>query len=267
MIERTIAGRAETPAGRRPRWLASVSVSDEERPSGLTAALVLLPVVVVLYLALLLDDDVVSWMLREEHPVELLGALSLLAAGIACLVLWLRVRRRGDWPLLRRASLLVLTAVFVFGFGEEISWGQRIFGWGTPASLDEANAQDETNIHNLGALGGWLDMDRLFQVFWLVIGVVIPLLALWPRPRRFLRRVVPILPVALAALFVLNQVLTRSFHWLFSHNPELWNSTAFRFEHGIFETKETVSCLLLATGFWLLVWRDRVSHDRSPPAP
>jgi hypothetical protein len=32
---------------------------------------------------------------------------------------------------------------------EEMSWGQMIFNWGTPATLNEHNVQHETNIHNL----------------------------------------------------------------------------------------------------------------------
>ena len=33
--------------------------------------------------------------------------------------------------------------------GEELSWGQWIFGWETPEDLAEINLQDETNLHNL----------------------------------------------------------------------------------------------------------------------
>jgi hypothetical protein len=166
---------------------------------------------------------------------------------------------RGDehWPPLRRLCLLGLTVVFFFGFGEEISWGQRIFGWGTPESLQTANTQDETNLHNLGFFSGALNMDTMFQLFWLVIGVIIPVMALWAAPRRFFQRWVPIFAVALAPLFVLNQVLTRSFHTLFTHDPGLYNSTGFTFNHSIFETKESVASLLLATGIWLLVLHRR----------
>jgi len=32
---------------------------------------------------------------------------------------------------------------------EEISWGQRLFGWGTPAALEEINFQGETTLHNV----------------------------------------------------------------------------------------------------------------------
>jgi hypothetical protein len=32
---------------------------------------------------------------------------------------------------------------------EEISWGQRIFGWNTPDALSAINYQNETTIHNI----------------------------------------------------------------------------------------------------------------------
>ena len=43
--------------------------------------------------------------------------------------------------------------VLLFGMGEEISWGQRVFGIETPEFLAEANAQKETNLHNLVVKG------------------------------------------------------------------------------------------------------------------
>jgi len=51
-------------------------------------------------------------------------------------------RRRNVW-------FLLLALLFFFGGGEEISWGQRIFGWDTPQAFEQANVQRETNIHNL----------------------------------------------------------------------------------------------------------------------
>jgi hypothetical protein len=249
---------ASEPSPKRLRFIAP---SAAERPSGSAAALVLLVVVPLLYLTLLLGDATFSWLIREEHPIEGLGALSLLASSIACFVLWRRVRDDDRWPALRRLSLLALAVLFLFGFGEEISWGQRILGLETPESLQAANAQNETNVHNLQAFGGVLDMDGLFQLFWLMMGVVIPVLALWRVARRPLERLIPILPLALAPLFVLNQLLTRGFYEMLSANPDLYHSTRFGFEHGIFEIKETVSCLLLATGFWVLVLRQKRAPD------
>ena len=252
---------APRPAPRRRDALAALWRADDERSSGWGAALVLLVFIPLVYASLLLDGDTFTWLIREEHPIEGLGALSLLAASVACFLLWRRVRGDARWPALRRASLLALALLFFFGFGEEISWGQRLLGLETPQSFQEVNAQHETNVHNLKLFSGALDMDELFQLFWLVMGVIVPVLALWRTPRRRLERLLPILPVALAPLFLLNQALTRGFHELLSTHPELYGSQ-FSYEHGIFEIKETVSSLLLATGFCLLLLRDRAERDR-----
>ena len=249
---------AETPTGdgsqagsSTPDGANAEDRSRRGRPPGLRLALVLFVVILLVYLSLLLDDPTVSWLLREEHPIELAGALSLFASAVACVVLWRRCDSGS--PRLLRLSLLALAVLFVFGAGEEISWGERILGFEAPEAIQDVNAQDETTLHNLDALQGWLEIDRLFQVFWLVMGVVIPVAALWAAPRRFLERLVPILPVALAGLFVLNQILTRVMDAVFTRDPSLWRSAVFDPDHGVFEVKETVSCLLLAAGFWILV--------------
>lgn len=219
-------------------------------------AAVLAACVPLLYLTLLLDDRTFTWLIREEHPIELLGALSLLAGAIACFVLWRRVGSDPGWPFLRRLSLIVLAVLFFFGFGEEVSWGQRVLGFGTPESIADANRQGEVNLHNVGAFGS---VNLLFQLFWLFVGVVIPLLALWRPAQARLQRALPILPVVLAPVFVLNQLLTRGFAQLLSREPDLYHSSAYSAAHGIVEIKESLASLLLAVGFWLLVY----AHWRS----
>lgn len=44
---------------------------------------------------------------------------------------------------------LVYAAMFFLASGEEISWGQRIFGWESGEFFVENNKQTETNFHNL----------------------------------------------------------------------------------------------------------------------
>jgi hypothetical protein len=209
---------------------------------------------VLLYLTLLLDDATFTWLIREEHPIELLGALSLLAASVLCALAWRRARHDPGWAPLARLALLALVPLFFFAFGEEVSWGQRIFGIDTPGGLREANRQDELNLHNVKALGG---VNTLFQVFWVVMGVLVPVAAWWRPTRDLVRRLVPVLPLALAPLFILNQLLTRGFDELLSRRPDLYHSSAFPADHGIVEIKETVACVLLAVGFWLLLGRIR----------
>ena len=91
-------------------------------------------------------SDLKSYLRRisEGSLVEWLGFLLLLAA--ACL-LWkaaVQASSNGLKLLIRSGSV----GLFVLSM-EEMSWGQMIFNWGTPATLNEYNVQHETNIHNL----------------------------------------------------------------------------------------------------------------------
>ena len=53
----------------------------------------------------------------------------------------------------KNIGIVLFSIIFFFGFGEEISWGQRIFNIETPQFFVENNLQSETNIHNL-MIGG-----------------------------------------------------------------------------------------------------------------
>jgi hypothetical protein len=46
-------------------------------------------------------------------------------------------------------GILAIILVFIFGAGEEISWGQRIFNVESSQYFLENNAQGETNLHNM----------------------------------------------------------------------------------------------------------------------
>lgn len=73
-------------------------------------------------------------------------------------------------------SRKIIHALFAIGFflcfGEEISWGQRIFGFETPERLSELNVQNEFNLHNLG---GYL-FDHLFMIGVFTYGFLFPAL-------------------------------------------------------------------------------------------
>jgi hypothetical protein len=220
---------------------------------------VLLLVMAGMYAALLLPDDTISWLLKEERPLEGVGALGLLACSILCLLLWRHDKRAGA-PKWRVLALLALAFLFFVAFGEEISWGQRIFGFGTPESLEEVNDQAETNLHNL-ATG---KANFLFNLFWLVMGVLIPLAALHKPTRRRLERLLPILPAALAVAFVANQVVIKVAEEIFDAHPSLYNGTKYSVEYGLYEIKESVIQVIFAAAFGLLYWRVRRQQRPEP---
>jgi len=83
----------------------------------------------------------------EDGPVEWSTAICLFLASLVLLRNVLRLVGRAEAAA---AALTFLYALlFFFGAGEEISWGQRLFGWESGEFFRENNAQHETNIHNL----------------------------------------------------------------------------------------------------------------------
>jgi hypothetical protein len=86
---------------------------------------------------------------REDGPVEYAGFAAFLGASVLAFVAASRIRR-SHRPALAAAA--VLGTVLLVAAGEEISWGQRLFGTETPAVLVDGNRQDELNLHNIDGL-------------------------------------------------------------------------------------------------------------------
>lgn len=97
----------------------------------------------------------------EDGPLEMATALLFLLAGLQVGIrAYFFQTRRNPWYLLIAVLLLFV------GF-EEISWGQRIFGWTTPEWLSGLNVQGETNFHNL------VRNTYLNQIFVLGLGSIL----------------------------------------------------------------------------------------------
>ena len=82
--------------------------------------------------------------IKEDGWVENLTAVWLLLAGLMLLATAL-----AETNFLRRCIYVLGSIAFVFGAGEEISWGQRILGFATPDFLLNLNTQGEFNVHNI----------------------------------------------------------------------------------------------------------------------
>jgi len=100
------------------------------------------------------------WMLGEDRIVEQLTFVFLLAGGLIGLRLALALRATSEAPWIR-AFHLVFGLCLILVAMEEISWGQRLLEFDTPASLRSLNYQGETTLHNLGALQGRSEWMRL----------------------------------------------------------------------------------------------------------
>ena len=71
---------------------------------------------------------------------------------LGCISLFLVTRLFKLWtvkPVLWKVGVIGMALIFLFGAGEEISWGQRIFDIESSEYFKENNAQQETNLHNM----------------------------------------------------------------------------------------------------------------------
>ena len=83
----------------------------------------------------------------EDGFVENGSALFLFGSSMLLLVRFFKLFKHKD--LFWKIGILAMCAVFFFGAGEEISWGQRIFNVESSEYFLEHNAQGETNLHNM----------------------------------------------------------------------------------------------------------------------
>jgi hypothetical protein len=116
--------------------------------------------------------------MQEDRAVEWATTLLFLAAGVVRCYQAIRTRRLFD----------VLVGLFcLFVAGEEISWGQRLFGFTPPTVFLEHNTQQEANVHNFADVFG--------RPKWTLIlalggyGLLLPALARMGPTRRLLDRV------------------------------------------------------------------------------
>ncbi|MCP4417105.1 MAG: hypothetical protein GY805_10810, partial [Chloroflexi bacterium] len=94
-----------------------------------------------LFDALYLEDGLFEWI------TVILMLVSSLLLGRTIFTLRKKASNETIYRLTMGIYLLFMVAFFIYAM-EEISWGQRIFGWETPPVLAEKNIQNETNIHN-----------------------------------------------------------------------------------------------------------------------
>ncbi len=91
--------------------------------------------------------------LREDSIAETLGAFFLFLTAPMLFYSAYVLNRQDDChgrkDQIRMILFILAGLAFFWAAGEEISWGQRIFGLATPESLIEVNQQKEINLHNL----------------------------------------------------------------------------------------------------------------------
>lgn len=176
-----------------------------------------------IYYKLVLPEQFYLSFAREDGVVEYGTSFLLLCASLVLVGL---ARRLSGY---HKILLFIYALAFFFAAGEEISWGQRIFGWDSGEFWLENNYQGETTLHNL-VVG---DIHLAEEVFGNALSlvllsylVVLPLLypmAAWVR--RFCEiLVVPAPSRSVAALAVIWTVLV-----IWIDLPRQWEVYEFAF--------------------------------------
>lgn len=165
------------------------------------------------------DTETVFYLADEDELIENAGALFFLGSSLLFFTAFNRKRKTTGKSKPGDLVLIGLAALFLFGFLEEISWGQRIFGIDTPEILQGSNKQRELNIHNLeifhpvGSDGGrkLFSMERLFTLFWLGFCILIPATYRIKSPvKAFLdKEDFPVVPLPMGLLFALNYLISK----------------------------------------------------------
>lgn len=84
---------------------------------------------------------------REDGFIEWLTIVALSSGAFLCFYRIFKLKSQRTFMFL--LGMVFMGLVFIFGVGEEISWGQRILNIESSEFFMKHNAQREINIHNL----------------------------------------------------------------------------------------------------------------------
>jgi hypothetical protein len=166
----------------------------------------------------ILPQSFMMEVLAEDNIVENMTAFYLLLTSILWILAFFYSKKGNHFmgfTTKRNYIYLLLGALFFFGAGEEISWGQRVLAFDTPEIL-QTNEQEEANLHNMPFFNAIdtsnpFQMHRLFLYFWATFTILIPLAAMSsPRVKIGLKRLgFPIVPLSIGGLFLISYLASK----------------------------------------------------------
>lgn len=176
------------------------------------------------FLYLLLDEKTIIRIAKEDGLYEWGTAIFFLFASILFFLSYVRTK----------ALLLCLMAVvFFMGFGEEISWGQRLFNIKEPEILNSINVQHELNMHNIQlfndrnfqdikktGLQRLLEINMLYRISSVIYLIFVPVFFYhfkW-RPIKKEKLRMPVPPVSFGIFFFLSWAVFYSLKYIFIGN-------------------------------------------------
>jgi hypothetical protein len=164
---------------------------------------------------MILDIETLRRRTAEDDVIESITSILFLVSAIGFYIVMAKsefLKQRGTkGAYLMTLAWCLLMVVFA---GEEISWGQRIFGFSTPDPLMEVNLQSEFNIHNIAIVDNLMGGKyRYLSIMMFMTGLFIPLFAM----TRFGRRICqyfafPVAPLRYVTLFVGAYIFGKYFH-------------------------------------------------------
>jgi hypothetical protein len=152
--------------------------------------------------------NIPNYWLHEDGIYESLGALSVfVGSGLAFYAYLLSNKKlKNNGESRGRNIWLLLFALALFFLGaEEISWGQRIFGFNMPKEISDGNFQGEFNLHNSKSIqssNGMLSelLARTLVVYLILFPMFLVAFPLANKWAQYLRIPTPTIDIALAAL-------------------------------------------------------------------
>lgn len=245
-----------------------------EMPLWLTAALIVAFAVFPFLLIYFLPAETNVNLFGEDKFFEWFSALAwFLAALLFGVALHAVIRRPGRVHAIWYFGLLAISFIAA---GEEISWGQRLFGYETPTTIARSNLQGEMNLHNLKlfdvritadgeqkktGIQRWLTFGRMGSLIWIGFLVILPLAQrfITPLARLFAWLRFPVPPVQLAIAGIAGYV---SFSIVNALNESAAvagenDLITFVIKFAINEYKETVVATLFLFAAMYLFMRER----------
>lgn len=190
--------------------------------------------------------DLMLWLLEENHPVEFLSFLLFILSSGLSFRLGAGLLQKKNFGI---GGFFLLFGLFLFLVGmEEVSWGQHLFGFETPASMKQSNAQGEMNFHNVKALQGKSEWFRLLFGVGGLIGCGLHAKPKW-------KAISP-------SLKLLPWFGVISFHAFYDVLDDFINTPA-RVEYAVQRSSEMVE-LLIAVASFLFVFEKIRLFRRSP---
>ena len=198
----------------------------------------------IIYLSLtyfiwLLPKDIIVELGVEDHYFPIVATIGCLLAGSLFFLKYAKTKN---------SFFLILAIAFFFGFGEKLSWGQRLFDIPVPEALQQANAQKEMTIHNLNIFyhSRFLRFTLIFNCATMIYCCFVPWLnRLYPRFSSFAKKIrMPIVPLTLSILFFIT-ILSLKFMQMNIHEQLV--QTAYNVR------KSNLTFLFAMLGLWFLI--------------